>query len=122
MPSAAQDGDTVVTDDIVVIIDVVGTVVAVTMVGIMVGVSHGSACVVQAGTIVEDVFHDSVGICSVDTDRLVGDRLSGAGADIETVRLPPRRFSNNLCRSSANVPSTGRLLFINSLIKPSLDK
>ena len=58
--SAAQDGVTVVTEDIVVIMDVVGTVVEVTIVGIMVGDSQGSACVVKAGIIVVEVLQDAV--------------------------------------------------------------
>lgn len=118
MPSAAQDGETVVAVDIVVMIEVVGTVVAVTMVGIIIGGSHGSACVVLAGATVVDVFHGSMREWSVYGGRLIGDRF----IDAETAGYSPRRFSSSLCRSSAKFPSIGRLLFINSSVKPSLFK
>ena len=113
--SAAHDGVTLVEDETVVMMDVVGMVVAVTIVGISVGVSHGSACVTQAGP---------PGVMCVKPlgDVSVGVRFVGVNAGIEIARLPTRRFCSSLCRSSAYVPSIGRLLFSNSSFKFSLVK
>lgn len=97
--STAQDGVTLVVEEIVVIMDVVGIVVAVTIVGIRAGVSHGSACVTQAGVTVVEVFHGSA--CARSFGKSVGERFIGMDAGIETARLATRRFSNSLCRSSA---------------------